>query len=317
MAIERVGRDYGIDVCKESLSIEEERLGVQTIANDRQSISTWLRSVPKGSCFAVEATGTYHRTFVDLSHRRGCTVYLVDGYRLSRYRDSLGVRAKNDPLDAWLLRRYLQREKDDLRVWEPPPTGYTELLGMLHRRERIVTARVAIEQSARDFPACQRDIQLLLRRMRSLATRLEQRIVETIQASGWEEAWRRCQQIEGIGPLTSAALATIYQRGSFRNADAFIAFLGLDVRVRDSGKQRGKRKLTKKGDTEARRLLYNAAMSAASSPAWSSVYQHYLQRGLKRTQALVALSRKLARVAFALMRDNADYRPHALMREAQ
>ena len=38
--------------------------------------------------------------------------------------------------------------------------------------------------------------------------------------------------------------------------------MGLDVRVRDSGTFRGRRKLTKKGDPEVRRLLYNAAMAA-------------------------------------------------------
>ncbi|MBT6275084.1 MAG: transposase [Chromatiales bacterium] len=36
--------------------------------------------------------------------------------------------------------------------------------------------------------------------------------------------------------------------------------MGLDVRGPDSGAYRGKRKPTKKGDSELRRLLFNAAM---------------------------------------------------------
>ena len=35
--------------------------------------------------------------------------------------------------------------------------------------------------------------------------------------------------------------------------------MGMDVRVRESGQWRGRRKLTKKGDPEIRRLLFNAA----------------------------------------------------------
>lgn len=308
MTIELSDRDYGVDVSKESLQIEGEQ-GPQVIANDLKSIRAWFKTVPKGACFAVEATGIYHQRFVEVAHRRGHTVYVIDGFRLSRYRDSVGVRAKNDPLDACLLRRYLRHEKADLRPWEPAPKGYSELLRMLHRRERLVAARVALEQSLVDIPECKRSVQALLRRMSKLAATLEHRIVTAVREYGWDEAMRRCQQIEGIGPLTSAALATVFQRGHFRNSDAFIAFLGLDVRVCDSGKQHGKRKLTKRGDSELRRLLYTAAMSASSNPTWRTFYQRHLQRGLTGTQALVALARKLARVAFALMRDNSDYQP--------
>jgi len=67
--------------------------------------------------------------------------------------------------------------------------------------------------------------------------------------------------------------------------------------------------LTKKGDPEVRRLLYNAASSASRTKAWASLYQSYLAQGLKPTQALIKLARKLARIAFALMKHEDDYRP--------
>jgi transposase len=308
MAIQAVTHDYGVDVSKGTLQMAAEQ-GPESIPNELKSIRRWLKSVPAGSCFAVEATGTYHVLFVKQAHRMGHTVYLIDGFRLNRYRDSIGGRAKNDVLDAVLLRRYLQREKADLRPWEPAPKGYTELMRLLHRRERLVAARVALEQSLGDLPESRSSVQALLRQLRRLADCLERRIVAAVRTHGWGEDMRRCQQIEGIGPLTSAALATVFQRGHFRNADAFIAFLGLDVRVRDSGKQRGKRKLTKKGDSELRRLLYNAAMSASSTPRWRPYYERHLARGLTKIQALVALGRKLARVAFALMQNQSDYQP--------
>jgi len=63
--------------------------------------------------------------------------------------------------------------------------------------------------------------------------------------------------IPGVGPLTAMALVAVYHRGHFRSVDAFIAFMGTDVRVRESGQSRGRRKLTKKGDPELRRLLFN------------------------------------------------------------
>ncbi len=65
--------------------------------------------------------------------------------------------------------------------------------------------------------------------------------------------------------------------------------------------------MTKRGCSEVRRLLHNAAMSASRSEAWKEVYEHYRNTGKATTQALVILARKLARVAFALMKNQGEY----------
>lgn len=301
------GSDFGIDVAKKFLQIEGEGLSLE-IPNTSKAVLAWLKGVPKGSCFAVEATNTFHILFVGLAQKLGHTVYLIDGYRLSRYRDSIGGRAKTDRLDARLLRRYLCHEREQLRPWVAPPAAYTKVLSLLQRRERVVNARVMLQQSLADLPECAREAADLMRRMQRLEKALERRITAYAKEH-WEQDVSRCRKIEGFGPLTSSGLATAYQRGEFRSSDAFVAFIGLDVRARDSGTQRGKRKLTKKGPAQLRRLLYTAAMAASRSATWRPFYQRHRDRGLSATQALVALARKLARVAFSLMKNASDYVP--------
>ncbi|MGC8102998.1 transposase, partial [Metapseudomonas otitidis] len=127
----------------------------------------------------------------------------------------------------------------------------------------------------------------VLQSMRELERKLDQALQETLDEAGLAAQARRCQAIEGIGPISAAALSLAFLRGTFRSSDSFIAFLGLDVRVRESGRYIGRRKLTKQGDPEIRRLLYTAAMAASRTVAWKDCYQGYLQRGLKRTEALV------------------------------
>ena len=112
-----------------------------------------------------------------------------------------------------------------------------------------------------------------------------------------------------VGPLTALAIVATYHRGQFRSADSFIAFMGMDVRVRDSAKFRGRRKLTKKGDSELRRLLFNAAMQGRRNSLWEPYYLRLRQRGFSTTAAFVALGRKLARVCFALLRNQTDFNP--------
>lgn len=303
----------GVDVSKAELSIcRQGRSSVETLANDGPAIQRWLKTLPGCAHIAVEATNTFHLELVERAHALGHGVYVVDGYRLNRYRESVGGRAKTDRTDAGLLLRYLERERGDLRAWEPPPAGYVALHRLLHRRATLVEAQVSLRQSLATLPEFKAATSAVLERMEQLDRLIRRRIVLVLREVGsWADA-RRCQAIEGIGTLTAAALANAFRRGAFRSSDAFIAFMGLDVRVRESGQHKGRRRLTKQGDPELRRLLHNAAMAASRSPRWQPFYQRYLDRGLKPTQALVILARKLARVAFALMKTQTDYRPMPL-----
>lgn len=53
-------------------------------------------------------------------------------------------------------------------------------------------------------------------------------------------------------------------------------------------------------------------MQAARSRSWKDFYQRHLERGFSRIQALVVLARKLARVAFALLKNQSEYQPRYL-----
>ena len=300
---------YGVDVSKAELVVAASEGPIQTLANDGVAIDRWL-SAQTGPCaIALEATGTYHWAFAQAAHNRGHRVFLLDGYRLARYRDSIGTRAKTDRQDARLLVRYLEREHDQLRAWEPPAAAYTQLQTLLRRRATLVQARVQIQQSLSGLTALRTALRALLRQLAQLDALIHKQLRQALQEAGWDQHARRCQAIEGIGPLTATALTTAFHRGRFRRSDAFIAFLGLDVRIRDSGRHRGRRKLTKQGDPELRRLLYLAAMTARRNPAWTDFCQRYAQRGLKSTQVLTILARKLARIAFAILKNGSEYQP--------
>jgi transposase len=143
-----------------------------------------------------------------------------------------------------------------------------------------------------------------------LIAELDARMQELVAA---EEPLRTAathlRTVVGFGPLLSASMAHAITRHPFRKADAFIAYIGYDPRVRDSGQWRGRRFLSKRGPAELRRLLFTAAMSACKTKLWQPFYQRYRARGLSTTAALVILARKLARVAFSIVKHNVDFRP--------
>lgn len=309
MASKVVPRRVGVDVGNKELWLSVDGAAPQRCANRRSAIRRWLEELAAPAEFALEATNDYHLPLALEAHHRGHRVYLLNGYRLNRYRESLGIRAKTDAGDARLLARYLERERADLRPWSPPPQSYTQLQGLLRRRATLVQARVRLQQSLQGIPELQAHLQHLVDEIQRIDTAIQRRIQQVVAAADWQAHVRRCRQLEGVGALTAAALTMAFHRGHFQTSDAFIAFVGLDVRVRDSGQQRARRRLTKAGDPELRRLLFLAAMQAKSKPAWQAFYQRHLKRGLAPIQALNVLARKLARVAFALMKNQTDYQP--------
>lgn len=312
MAISVVKPIVGVDVAKNELVIYQAELDLlETITNDKAAIKKWLKALPTPVDLAIESTNIYHLEFADLAHEAGCTIYMVGGYELSHYRKGVKIRAKTDALDAKLLARYLKNEYEELHPWIPPSPLYRRLLSLFRRRAALVQARVGLVQSWANEPLLKTAFAEQLASMRRLEILVEKMINDHLNEAGLLAQLKRCMKVEGIGFLTGARLIAAFQRGDFRNADAFIAFLGMDLRVSKSGQKDGRRSLTKRGDPEARRLLHNAAMSASRTPAWKGFYEAQRARGFSTTQALVILARKLARVVFALLKGQSEYQAKA------
>ena len=115
--------------------------------------------------------------------------------------------------------------------------------------------------------------------------------------------------LPGVGLITVAGL--IGEVGDFRKygTSAEITKLaGLDLFEVSSGKHKGRRRISKRGRPLMRKLLYFAAINAVKSTGtMHRPYTRMLARGMPKIKALVAISRKLLRVMYALARDQSMY----------
>ena len=289
----------GIDVAKDECRVcHWESAEPLTLPNQAGSIRAWLQSLQGPVQIALEPTSHYHLVWVDAALALGHAVYLINPRQLAHYREAVNVRNKTDPQDAWLLARYLIHEGHLLRAYQPPCRQAQQLWALLKRRAVVVAARKQLQQS---FSEISLPAQALFTQFQHLLVRIDRRISRLVQALGWSNDYQRCVSIPGIGPLNAAALVAAYHRGAFANSDGFIAFIGMDVRLRESGRYKGKRKLTKRGEAEVRRLLYCAAQPARGCQPFEDYYQRQLDKGLSKIAAKVILARKLARIAFSLL----------------
>ena len=304
--------DLGADVDSRSIMIADaaRAFAPHRIANERRAILAWLRTVPPGSRLGLEATGAYHELLADLAHRAGLQVFVLNAREVRRYAQGLGRRGKTDRIDAEVIARYVAHEHTELHAYLPPSKAQRALARLIKRRAKLVTLKGMLTQSLRGLPGVHTELQQVTARLERLIGHLEvlmQRALEQLPAA--HQAAQHCRTIPGVGPLGSTCLGYTLTRVPYANSDAVIAHTGFDPRPADSGQKHGRRRLSRRGPGELRRVLFNCGMAAAKTPLWRPYYQAQRAKGLSSTAAIVILSRKLVRIAFALNKHNRDFDP--------
>jgi hypothetical protein len=74
--------------------------------------------------------------------------------------------------------------------------------------------------------------------------------------------------------------------------------------------------LSKRGPSELRRLLFNAAMAAIKSKVWKPIYEHYRALGWSTTASLVIVARKIARTAWSIHHYHSTFNPERITKNA-
>jgi transposase len=306
--------DYGVDVAKESVVAACATEGKpREIRNSSCALRSWLGTLPPGSRIGMESTGRFHRQLADLAHGMGFTVYVLNARDIHYYSKGLGRRGKTDRVDAEVLARYVAKEHDKLHPYVPPTEAQEAIDRLLRRRAKIVVLKGALRASGEDLEECQSQIDEALEKLDALIASMNQRLKTLIQGSGaHRQIQQRLQTIVGVGPLVSTSLANVFSRLTFRSSDAFIAYTGFDPRPFDSGQKVGRRRLSKRGPSELRRLLFIAAMAASKTRVWKPTYERYRARGLPSTAAMVILARRIARVAWSVHSHQTDFDPARL-----
>ncbi|RYF15138.1 MAG: IS110 family transposase [Comamonadaceae bacterium] len=300
---------HGVDVAKDELFIQcADQTALVRLGNNAGEIRCWLRQLPKGSVVAMESTGKYHQLLARLAHAAGMQVYVLNARRLYFYARGLEVRAKTDRVDAGVIARYVAEHRHKLHPWQPASEQHRRLDELIRRRAVAVVKRESIRQSLGDCKDLKAEFRKLDRALQAFVHSVDRKIDELLRADDQLRSARALiDSVIGFGPVGSAALAVLLERLPFASSDALVAYSGCDPRPDDSGRKRGKRKLTKAGPGYLRKQWFMVGFSAARAKALKPMYQALLARGLATTEATIILGRKLLRAAYGVWKTKSPF----------
>ena len=137
--------------------------------------------------------------------------------------------------------------------------------------------------------------------------KIEERLSDVLHTISYSQ---QLLSMPGVGPISLAII--LGEAGDLRRyekAGELIKLAGLNLFEISSGNHKGQKHITKRGRALLRKCLFFAALrTVKTGGAFRSDYLRLTQKNqMHKTKALIALSRKLLRVLFALVRDGVAY----------
>ncbi len=142
--------------------------------------------------------------------------------------------------------------------------------------------------------------------------KVEQRLEVLAQGDG---RVRRLQTIPGVGRKTAEMLVTALDDvHRFANARQVSAYIGLVPRQYQSGQTDRNGRITKRGSRMLRAMLLECAWASLRYNSWARATYERINGGqqTRKKKAAVALARKIAVVAWAMLKHETDWDPKRL-----
>jgi transposase len=308
----------GVDVSKDTLDIAGSPGGPQlVIANRRSEIKQWLKGLPRDARIAMESTGCYHQLLAELAQNAQMRVYVLNPKRVWHAARGDGRRSKTDRVDAQVIAKFLRDHVSDLHEWCPGTAVQRDIEELERRRHCIEKHCTAMHASLKGVKGLDAEIERFEREIKAVRDAIELRIdllAELDQNLAKQSALLK--SVPAIGPVTSTSLATLFERVPFKTSDSVVAFIGIDVRASDSGLHRGKRRLTKLGPAYLRKHVWLIGFAGSHTKLYKPIYEALMARGLKYTEAVMILGRRILRIAWAVWRTGVPFDPQKVGQRA-
>jgi transposase len=305
-----MAQNIGVDISKDRLDVAVLETGEAfQESNDKAG---WARLVARLAgrqiaAIGLEASGGYERGPIRALLKADLPVRRINPYRLRRFADALGIKAKNDKLDAGVIAQFVALLPTRPVEVDPKLERLAEQATARHQLSDELTRAQNQAEQVRDPVIKRLGKQRIAQITRQIAL-LDKLIAQAIAADpDLAHKDRLLRSVKGVGPVYShTLLAFMPELGKLTRAQAG-SLLGVAPFDHDSGKLKGQRCIWG-GRQNVRDVAFMAALSASlHNPALKAFHQRLRAAGKPPKVALVAVMRKLITILNAILRDNVQW----------
>ena len=284
-----------------------------------QECLAWAMKQNKDNCpmrFVMEATGIYYENLAYFIHASGKKVTVVLANKIKNYIKSLNVKTKTDKVDSKVIASFgMERELDD---WQPMSPVYKELrdlsrelMSIKKEKQRAMSQLHALEKAHRKFLTVIELKKEQIQFYENAISLLKKEIKKVVNKdTALKEKIRKAETAPGLGFETVVSLACETNGFElFDNIRQLVSYAGLDVTHNESGKYKGKTRISKRGNSRIRQALYMPSLSAtrANQPI-KELYERINERNPESKRiGIVAGMRKLLILTYVLWKKDEEY----------
>ncbi|RMA56812.1 IS110 family RNA-guided transposase [Ulvibacter antarcticus] len=304
----------GVDISKDVFDVVGETIPHRQFANNDEGFAAFRKDVSKDSLVVMEATGLYHARLSQFLYRKGIPTSVVNPLSVKRFMQMKLAKIKTDKSDAKAICEYGQLY--EVPLFTAPSSFRQEAMQLFSLRDHYLKNRTAAKNKIHGeevlgipskfvFRSLRRDLKHLNKEIAMMDKKLMQIVLRY-----YGEQFSLLFSIPGIGIQTALSLIVVTDGFSkFDSAAKLCSYIGITPTIRQSGSSvRGRSRISKIGNKKLRTLLFLCAFTASqSNEACKELYDRLVDQGKSKKLAMIAVSNKLVKQAFAIVKSGRPY----------
>lgn len=269
--------------------------------------------------FLMEATGVYYEQLAWYLFQKDRTVCIILPNKAKKYKESLGLKSKNDSIDAKGLSRMACEQH--FKAWQPLSEniyGMRLITRQIERTSHLITQLNNQLQAMRcgmyRDKSIEKTIEQNITALKEQKAELESRVEKFVNDdSELKERFEQICRIKGLGTQSLAII--IAETDGFalmENQSQLVSYAGYDVVENQSGKHVGRTRISKKGNCHIRRALHMPALNMVryEQEPFAPLYKRIYDRSKIKMKGYVAIQKKMLIIIYTLWKKKQAYDPN-------
>ena len=336
--MEVLRQNAGIDIAKDSFVAAFTVLfkgqiikykGIKKFKNNRtgfEDFLMWCKKFQQTGLlinFTMEATGIYYESLAYFLFEKEQVIHVLLPNKAKKFAESLNIKSKTDKIDSKMLGRMgVERV---LEQWVLSSKIYRRLRTLSRERQQLVKERTRIKNQLHAEEHSGDPIETTMGRMKKHIIYLDKQInsiekeldIVVSKDTYISEKVKKITTVPGLAFKT--VVGVIAETQGFVNISSIrqlSSYAGYDISIKESGKWKGKARISKKGNSHIRQIMYMPSLSAIQhSETYKSIYERLNEKKQNGLISGTAVQRKLLGLIYTLWKNDSDYIENYEMRK--